>query len=300
MSNKHLLITGGTGFVGKRLTPQLIKMGYQLTVLTRNPQKARKMFGDSITTITDVSEIGKLPAIDAVINLAGEGILDKRWTESRKQTLLDSRVELTEKLVSELVESEHKPSVFVSGSAVGYYGDCGDQPCPVNAAPGKDFAATLCKQWEVAANRIKAVGCRLAIVRTGIVLDKQGGALERMLLPFKLGLGGKIGSGKQWFPWIHRTDLCRLIIFLLEDSRCSGPYNGTAPTPVTNQEFTQALGKALGRPTLLPVPGFALKLALGEGSILLLGGQNATPDKALQEGFKFKYTTIERCLKDCV
>lgn len=300
MSNKHLLITGGTGFIGKKLSPLLIKKGYDLTVLTRNPEKAKKAVGKPVRTITDISDIKTLPAIDAVINLAGEGILDKRWTESRKQTLLNSRVELTEKLVAALVESDHKPQTFINGSAVGYYGDNGDEPCPVNLPPGKDFAATLCKQWEAAANRIKAIGCRLAIVRIGIVLDKQGGALEKMITPFKFGLGGKIGSGKQWFPWVHRADLCRLIVFLLEDSRCSGPYNATAPAPVTNKEFTEALGKAVGKPTLLPVPGVALKVALGEASQLLLGGQYATPDKALQEGFKFKYTTIEHCLKDCV
>lgn len=300
MSNKHLLITGGTGFIGKKLSPLLIKKGYDLTVLTRNPENARKLFGDKVRTIKDFSEISSLPAIDAVINLAGEGILDKRWSESRKKELLNSRVELTEKLVAALVDSKHKPKTFVNGSAVGYYGDNGDEPCPANSSPGKDFAATLCKQWETAANRIKAIGCRLAIVRIGVVLDKQGGALEKMLPPFKFGLGGKIGNGKQWFPWIHRSDLCRLIVFLLEDSRCSGPYNATAPTPVTNKEFTEALGKALGKPTVIPMPGFALKIALGEASLLLLGGQNATPDKALQDGFKFKYTTIEHCLKDCV
>ncbi|MDX1693761.1 MAG: TIGR01777 family oxidoreductase [Ketobacteraceae bacterium] len=300
MSNKHLLITGGTGFIGKKLTPLLIKQGYDVTVFTRNPKKASQMFGNKVNTISDMSEIRKLPPLEAVINLAGEGILDKRWTEARKQTLLKSRVELTEQLVATLVDSDHKPTTFISGSAVGYYGDCGDTPCPVNAPPGKDFAAMLCKQWETAANRIKAIGCRLVIVRIGIVLDKNGGAMEKMILPFKLGLGGKIGSGKQWFPWIHRTDLCRLILFLLQDSRCSGPYNATSPTPVTNKEFTEALGKVLGKPTFLPMPGFALKLALGEASQLLLGGQNATPDKALQDGFKFKYTTIEHCLKDCV
>lgn len=300
MSNKHVLITGGTGFIGKQLTPLLVKQGYQVTLLTRSPHKAQQLFGDEVNTLADIADISKLPAIDGVINLAGEGILDKRWSKSRKQVLLASRVELTEKLVAALIESSHKPACFISGSAVGYYGDRGDEPCPVNSKPGNDFSAMLCKQWETAAKRIKDIGCRLVIIRTGIVLDKKGGALERMILPFRLGLGGKIGSGKQWFPWIHRTDFCRMILFLLEDSRCSGPYNGTAPIPVTNKEFTQALGKAQSKPTLLPVPGIALKLALGEASELLLGGQNATPDKILQEGFKFKYTTIERCLKDCV
>ena len=300
MSNKHLLITGGTGFVGQKLSPMLTAQGYQLTVLTRNEQKAKQTLGNAIQTINSLDEIPKLDPIDYVINLAGEGILDKRWNPKRKQQLLDSRVALTEQLVATLVESNHKPKVFINGSAVGFYGDCNDDLCAESAPPGKDFAAMLCKQWETAANRIKAVGCRLAIIRIGVVLDKQGGALQRMLPPFKLGLGGKIGSGEQWFPWIHRQDLCKLILFLLQDSRCSGIYNATAPTPVTNKEFTQALGKALHKPTLIPVPSLALKLALGEASVLLLGGQNAPPTKARNEGFKFQYTTIERCLKDCV
>lgn len=300
MSNDHLLVTGGTGFIGQKLCPILVDKGYQLTVLTRNANKAATLLPPQVKTIGDLSQIAELPTINGVINLAGEGILDKRWSDKRKKTLLDSRVALTEELVATLVDSDHKPSVFINGSAVGFYGNAGDEPCAETAPPGKDFAAMLCKQWETAANRIKAIGCRLAVVRTGIVLDRQGGALERMILPFKFGLGGKIGNGKQWFPWIHRDDFCRLIIFLLEDKRCSGAYNATAPTPVTNKEFTAALGKVLGKPTLLPVPGFALQIALGEASGLLLGGQNAPPKKALNDGFKFKYTTIERCLKDCV
>lgn len=300
MSNDHLLVTGGTGFIGQKLCPILVDKGYQLTVLTRNANKAATLLPPQVKTIGDLSQIAELPTINGVINLAGEGILDKRWSDKRKKTLLDSRVALTEELVATLVDSEHKPNVFINGSAVGFYGNAGDEFCAETAPPGKDFAAMLCKQWETAANRIKAIGCRLAVVRTGIVLDRQGGALERMILPFKFGLGGKIGNGKQWFPWIHRDDFCRLIIFLLEDKRCSGAYNATAPTPVTNKEFTAALGKVLGKPTLLPVPGFALQIALGEASGLLLGGQNAPPKKALNDGFKFKYTTIERCLKDCV
>ncbi|MCG8670635.1 MAG: TIGR01777 family oxidoreductase [Pseudomonadales bacterium] len=300
MSNPHLLITGGTGFIGQKLCPFLMKEGYQLTVLTRNPEQAKKRLGDTINTITWTSEIADLPPIDGVINLAGEGILDKRWSDTRKQELLNSRVALTEALVKAIVDSGHKPKTFINGSAVGFYGDCGDDVCSEKSAPGKDFAAMLCKQWEIAANRIKAIGCRLAIVRIGIVLDKKGGALERMAMPFKFGLGGKLGTGRQWFPWIHRDDLCKMILFLLNDNRCSGAYNATAPEPVTNSELTAALGKAMGRPTLLPAPGFALKLALGEASILLLGGQNAPPKKALQDGFKFQYTTIDHCLKDCV
>lgn len=300
MSNEHILVTGGTGFIGRKLCPLLINKGYRLTILTRTPSAAEKRFAGTVQIISNISEIPTLPSIDAVINLAGEGILDKRWTYSRKKVLLDSRVALTENLVETLVSSEHKPKTFINGSAVGFYGDCGDEVCYENSPPGKDFAAMLCKQWEIAANRIKAIGCRLVIVRTGIVLDKSGGALERMILPFKFGLGGKLGSGKQWFPWIHRNDLCKLILFLLEDSRCSGPYNATAPNPVTNKELTQALAKAVGKPALIPVPGFALKLALGEGASLLLGSQNALPNKALNDGFKFQYTTIERCLKDCV
>lgn len=300
MSNPHLLITGGTGFIGQKLCPLLMKEGYKLTVLTRDAAKATKLLGSTIDTISNLSEIPRLAPIDAVVNLAGEGILDKRWSKQRKQTLLDSRVALTEDLVQTIVDSDHKPSVFINGSAVGFYGDCGEELCPETAAPGKDFAAMLCKQWEIAANRIKSIGTRLAIVRIGVVLDEKGGALERMALPFKFGLGGKLGNGKQWFPWIHRNDLCKLILFLLKDTRCSGAYNATAPAPVTNQELTKAMGKAYSKPTLLPAPAFMLKLALGEGSILLLGGQNAQPNKALQEGFKFHYTTIELCLKDCV
>lgn len=300
MSNPHLLITGGTGFIGQKLCPLLMKEGYQLTVLTRDSAKAKKLFGDDIKTISWTDEIAKLAPIDAVINLAGEGILDKRWSPARKQVLLDSRVALTEALVRAIVDSGHKPQVFINGSAVGFYGDCADEPCPETAPPGKDFAAMLCKQWEIAANRIKAISCRLAIIRIGVVLDKQGGALERMAVPFKMGVGGKLGSGKQWFPWIHRDDLCKLIIFLLKDTRCSGAYNATAPAPVTNRELSKALGKALGKPAAIPTPAFALKAALGESSSLLLGSQNAQPNKALQEGFKFHYTTIEHCLKDCV
>lgn len=300
MSNPHLLITGGTGFIGRKLCPQLIKDGYQLTLLTRSPEKAKKYYGEQINTIAWSDEVASLPPINGVINLAGEGIMDKRWSSVRKQQLLDSRVALTDALVNAIVDSGHKPDVFINGSAVGFYGDCGDEPCPETAPPGKDFAAMLCKQWEIAANRIKAVGCRLAVLRIGIVLDKQGGALAKMSPPFKLGLGGKLGSGKQWFPWIHRADLCKLILFILKDSRCSGAYNATAPSPVTNKEFTEALAKAYKKPAFLPAPSIALKLMLGESASLLLGSQNALPNKALSEGFKFHYTTIEHCLKDCV
>ncbi|MCG8311893.1 MAG: TIGR01777 family oxidoreductase [Pseudomonadales bacterium] len=300
MSKNHVLVTGGTGFIGQMLVPALLKKGYQLTLLTRNPAATQKKFGDQVQTIGNVTQIRDLPKIDSVINLAGEGILDKRWSEKRKQELIESRVTLTENLVAALVESEHKPHTFINGSAVGFYGDAGEEHCGENSSPGKDFAATLCKQWEKAANRIKAIGCRLAVIRIGVVLDNKGGALERMMLPFKFGLGGKLGSGKQWFPWIHRKDLCKLILFLLEDSRCSGVYNATAPTPITNKEFTQALAKAVGKPAYFFVPGLALKLTLGEAAILLLGGQNAPPSKALHEGFKFHYTTIEHCLKECV
>jgi uncharacterized protein (TIGR01777 family) len=241
----------------------------------------------------------EIDGADAVVNLAGESIAGRRWSIPQKQRILDSRILATRSLVEAIRRAERPPATFVSGSAVGYYGPHGAELLPESAGPGSDFLAGVCVQWEQEAARGATARTRLVVVRTGLVLDARGGALPRMLLPFKLGLGGPLGSGRQYWPWIHHHDWTALVRWTLATPSVSGPINATAPSPVTNADFTRALGRALRRPTVLPAPAFGLRILLGEmADALLLSGQRAVPTKAEQAGFQFEYERVDEALDE--
>ncbi|WP_426416957.1 TIGR01777 family oxidoreductase [Aestuariirhabdus sp. LZHN29] len=287
---KSLLVTGGTGCIGYQLLPTLVEAGYQLWVLTRRPVDALNTLGGRIHYVNDLSEVGE---VGGVINLAGEGIVDARWSESRKQALLDSRIGVTEHLLEWIASLEKTPEVLISGSAVGYYGYQDSSDELDESAPGQqDFASTLCQRWEAAAARATDLGVRVCLLRTGVVLASNGGALARMLVPFKLGLGGPIASGEQMISWIQREDLVAIILFLLHSKELTGAFNATAPSPVTNRCFSESLAKVLGRPCWLPVPGYAMRMLLGDAADLLVKGQSVVPKRLLQLGFEFRYPQI--------
>lgn len=290
------LITGGTGFIGCHLMPHLKHLG-PVSVLTRNSQRAYQRLGHDIKCIADLQELNSLDGFDAVINLAGEPIADKRWSQRQKHNIQQSRLTTTQQLVARLETSQQKPKVFISGSAVGYYGDQADTLLDETAQPGQaDFASQLCQQWESIATQA-APHTRLCILRTGIVLGKQHGALKKMLPAYQLGVGGPLGSGTQYMPWIHIKDMVRLILFLLE-SQLSGIVNACAPHPVTNREFSYQLAKTLKRPHLLSTPAWVLKLAMGEMAELLLASQRAIPQQLQQAGFIFRYATLQPALEN--
>ena len=244
-----------------------------------------------------VEQFDAAAPVDAVVNLAGENLSAGRWTPRRKREFVDSRIGMTRNLVSWMAAQPQRPRVLVSGSAIGWYGARDDQMLGEEAAPGDDFSARLCRMWEEEAGKAEALGVRVCCVRTGIVLAAEGGALKQMLLPFRLGFGGPMGSGRQWMSWIARDDLVALIGWLIDNPAARGAYNGTAPEPVTNAQFAQALGKAVHRPTLLRTPAFALRLLFGEMADLLLTGQRVIPRRAVAEGFVFKYPQLQSALQ---
>lgn len=294
----HILLTGGTGLIGRALCQFWLRQGHQLTVWSRRPERVAALCGDGVRGIARLEELADT-TLDAVINLAGAPIADRPWTHKRKALLWDSRVALTERLLAWLESRAQRPRVLISGSAVGWYGDGGERELHESDAPVvEDFAAQLCGAWEETAQRAETLGMRVVLLRTGLVLAPAGGFLKRLLLPFRLGLGGPIGNGRQWMPWIHLQDEIGLIDFLLQRDDARGPYNACAPQPARNRDFTRALGRALHRPALLPVPGPLLKLGLGELSGLLLGGQKALPQRALADGYVFRFTDLDSALAD--
>jgi uncharacterized protein (TIGR01777 family) len=294
----HILLTGGTGLIGRQLCRHWLGQGHRLTVWSRQPENVAKICGAQVRGIARLEDLGQEP-VDGIINLAGAPIAARPWTHKRKALLWSSRISLTETLLAWLESREQKPRVLISGSAVGWYGDGGERELTEESPPViDDFASQLCIAWEETAQRAEALGVRVILIRTGLVLSAEGGFLSRLLLPFKLGLGGPIGNGRQWMPWIHIDDQFALIDFLLHRNEASGPYNACAPKPVRNREFAKALGSVLHRPTFMPMPAFALKVGLGELSLLLLGGQRATPVRLLQAGFTFKFTDLRAALDD--
>ena len=282
--------------IGRALCKTLLAEGHRITVLSRKPEKVTVLCGASVVAMATLDAWQNTLKFDAIINLAGEPIADKYWSVRQKKKLWDSRVTLTEKLVQCIAATEHKPAVFLSGSAVGYYGDQGDTELIESTAEGVDFSAHLCAEWEKAAMLAKPLGIRVCLLRTGLVLSKHGGLLKRMLWPFKLGLGSRLGNGKQWMSWIHIDDYVAMVLRLLHDPTLSGAFNLTAPTPVTNTAFTQQLAGALHRPALLSAPEIILKWMLGERSVLLSGGQNVLPDRFQQADFQFRYPTLTSAL----
>lgn len=289
----RILITGGTGLIGRALCQHWLQRGHELIVWSRRPEQVSTLCGATVRGVASLQELGDIQ-LDAVINLAGAPIADRPWTRRRKALLWDSRIVLTEQLVGWLASLSQPPPVLVSGSAVGWYGDGGEQPLDETAQPvTQDFATELCAAWEERAQRAEALGVRVVIVRTGLVLAPQGGFLARLVPVFRLALGGRMGSGRQWMPWIHLQDQVALIDFLMQHADASGPYNACAPNPARNAEFTRVLAAALRRPAIFPVPAFFLRLAMGELSGLLLGGQQAVPQRLQDAGFEFQFTQLE-------
>ncbi|MEG4485590.1 thylakoid membrane protein ThyD [Microcoleus sp. D2_18a_B4] len=299
-------IAGATGFVGSRLVEKLQAAGHQVVVLSRDAAKASRVFPASAYPNLEVvaytpAESGdwlhSIAGCDAVVNLAGVPIAEERWTEARQQAILDSRRLTTAKLVEAIVNANPRPSVFVSASAIGYYGTSETAEFDETSLAGNDFLATVCKDWEAAAQPAKNAETRLAILRLGIVLG-MGGALAKMLPPFKLFAGGPLGTGKQWFSWIHREDVVDLILYALQNSQVEGVLNATAPNPVRMNELCQTLGEVLKRPSWLPVPGFALEMLLGDGAKLVLEGQKVLPKQTLASGFQYQYPTLKLALEE--
>ena len=289
----HYLITGGSGFIGRALSRALFADGERVTVLTRDIARTRSGLPEQVALIDDLDAAHE---VDAVVNLAGENLSSKRWTPTLKQAFRDSRIGTTRRLLDWMAGQPRAPRVLVSGSAVGWYGPRSDEELSEDSAPGEDFAARLCRDWEAEAGKAEALGVRVCRVRTGIVLDRDGGALKKMLLPFRLGLGGPIGTGRQWMSWVARADIVALIRWLAANESARGPYNGTAPTPVTNAEFAEALGRAIHRPAFLPMPAVALRLLLGEMAEMVLTGQRVVPARANAEGFRCKYAELPAAL----
>ncbi|WP_075880556.1 TIGR01777 family oxidoreductase [Vreelandella massiliensis] len=295
----RVLITGGSGFVGQRLCERLVAEGHEPQVVSRSPKQARRHLPQECDVRESAQAFVDSPP-EALVNLAGESIAAKRWNEAQKKELVESRLKVTQQLVTlceRLKENgQPLPKAMVSASAMGYYGDQGDKKVTEETPPNDEFVHRLCAQWEAAAKEVEEYGVRLAIVRIGLVLDAGGGTLQKMLPPFKLGLGGRFGDGTQFMPWIHRDDLVEAILFLLKDDSLSGPFNASAPNPVTNAEFAQTLAKTLHRPAIFPAPAFVLKIALGEMARLLLTGADMRPKRLEEAGFTFQYPTLDKAL----
>jgi uncharacterized protein (TIGR01777 family) len=294
----NILIAGATGFIGKALCSFLLKQGYSVIVRTRS----LSLLGPSVRGINHLRELDLDEAIDVAINLVGEPIADKRWSDKQKCLIRNSRHSITQEFVDYFKVANHKPEVFISGSAIGYYG--------IQSVAGKideqsdgdeSFSSELCQQWESIALQSEAIGIRTCLLRTGIVLGQSGGALDKMLPMFKLGLGGRIGSGKQWMPWVHLSDMVKIIDFCIENKEISGAINCTAPNPVTNAEFTKVLAHNLKRPAFCHVPALIIRLIAGEmGKELLLSGKQVIPAKLQNLGFSFKYEQLDAALAEAI
>ncbi|MCF8129987.1 MAG: TIGR01777 family oxidoreductase [Deltaproteobacteria bacterium] len=298
----RVFMTGGTGFVGSMLTKSLVKKGHGVTLLTRKIKKDRPVPNGVFLVEGDPTEPGswqeKVPGHEILINLAGASIF-RRWSEAEKRLIRDSRIQTTTHLVNALKPRKGVKTTLLSTSAVGYYGFHGDEVLNEDAPAGTDFLATVAREWEAAAMSAKEMGVRVVLCRFGIVLGSGGGALGEMVPLFKKGLGSPLGSGDQWFSWIHRMDLARIFLFLLEREDLSGPINCTAPEPVRNKELTKALAKVLEKPTFMPsVPGFVIRMVKGEFGNVLLKGQRVMPEKLLRAGFQFQYPDISSALRD--
>jgi uncharacterized protein len=325
----HIFITGGTGLIGTGLTLALRARGDHVLLLTRRGAAAAKAFGaeakslvrEGRTFVTLPANAGPGPDVelvagdpmqpgpwqerlltcDAVINLAGEGIFNKRWNDPFKQLLTESRIKSTANVVTTLLRQPKRqdgsPRVLVNASAIGWYGPHADEELDESSPPASTFMARLSVDWEQATQPAAAAGVRVVLLRIGIVLDKEGGALQKLLTPFKLFAGGPVASGRQYMSWIHHTDLVGLILLALDNSKATGPLNGTAPNPVTNAVFSKALGRVLHRPALIPAPSLALRLVLGEVADVVIEGQRVLPRKALALGYSFRYATLDEALQ---
>lgn len=298
----RVIITGGTGVIGRQLAASLHQDKHEVIVLSRNPNQTAKLPAAVRVERWDGRSAAGwgqwADGADAIVNLAGAGIADSRWSDERKREIVASRVDAGKAVVDAVQAASVKPPVVIQSSAVGYYGSRGSETLTEESQPGNDFLADVCIQWEQSTKAVEAQGVRRAVIRTGIVLSAEGGALPKMLLPFKVFAGGKLGSGQQYFPWIHMADEVAAIRFLIDNAQASGPFNLAAPNPPTNADFVKAVGQAMGRPSVMPAPGFALKAAFGEMSTVLLDGQRAEPQRLLSLGYRFRFTDPVAALKD--
>ncbi|MEV6928077.1 TIGR01777 family oxidoreductase [Dactylosporangium sp. NPDC051485] len=292
----QILIAGASGFLGRHLVSRLRNAGHDVTPLVRRPPRPGEVRWDPAAGMLDTTTVA---AADAVINLAGAGVADKRWTGQYKQVLLDSRVDTTHTIARAIAAAPRKPRVLLNSSAVGYYGDTGERAVDESAPAGEGFLADLCKVWEAATGPAEDAGTRVVLLRTGFPLDKEGGLLKPLYLQFRLFAGGPMGNGRQYLPWISLPDWLDAVGFLLERD-VSGPVNVTGPEPVTNAAFSAALGRVMHRPSLLPVPGFALRAAVGEFGGEALASQRVLPGVLVREGFAFAHRTVEEALQQAV
>jgi uncharacterized protein (TIGR01777 family) len=299
----RVTLTGATGLIGTRLVRALQERGDGVTVLSRSPERARAALGDVDAHAWDPSAapapVDALEGRDAVVHLAGENVA-QRWTDDAKRRIRESRELGTRNLVAGLRAAQHRPPVLVSSSAVGYYGPHGPEPLPEDTPPGDDFLARVCVAWEREAQAAADLGLRVVLVRTGVVLDKDGGALGKMLPFFKAGIGGPVAGGRQHLPWVHADDVVGIYLRAVDDARWSGPVNATAPRPVTNREFSKALGRALHRPALAPVPALAIRTLYGEMAEIVTKGQNAIPRRALELGYRPSHPELDEALRSAL
>jgi uncharacterized protein len=296
----RLVITGATGFIGTALCEALLAQGHALTLLTRGSPRSinsgtKRWIHWTPGTLRDWD--AALDGVDGVVNLSGEPIAEKKWTHTQRRRIEKSRIDATHSLVQACAKAKQKPKFLINASAVGYYGPCGDEIVTEESPPGSDFLGGLCQEWEGEAKKAEELGMRVVRLRIGIVLGPDGGALEKIAEPFKFFMGGRLGSGKQWMSWIQLQDLVRLITLLVEHPEAHGAVNATAPNPVQNKEFGRTLGAVIRRPSWTPVPGFALKLALGEMASMLLTGQRVVPAAAEKLGFQFQYANLREALE---
>jgi uncharacterized protein (TIGR01777 family) len=302
----RVVITGGSGLIGSAVAREMGGAGHEVVILTRDPSKVKELPPGTRPNVRTMQWDGTtgqgwaslLDGDTAIVHLAGESIAAGRWTESRKRRIRASRVDSGRAVLAAIRQAKEKPKALLQGSAVGIYGPCGDEVVTEGHPPGTDFLAAVCVDWEASTAEAETLGVRRPLLRTGIVLSGDGGALPKMSLPFRFGAGGPLGGGRQWVPWIHLADEVGAIRFLLEREDARGPFNLTAPQPLTNRDFSRALGKALHRPSLAPAPGFALRLVLGEMADMLLNGQRAVPQRLLEMGYAFRFPEALQALRN--
>lgn len=299
---QQVLITGGTGFIGHELVSQLLAAGHRVSLFSRRPEQALRTFtaqgaAGQITAFSDWNSLDSNAQFDAVINLAGSPVVGPRWSAARKQVLRDSRVGLTNQLFGWLQRATHKPAVLINGSAIGYYGCRGDEPLDENASPQNEFMSDLCREWEEAAIKAEAFGVRVVRLRLGLVFGP-GGAFPKLLLPFKLGVGGRMGDGRQVMSWVHRNDVIAVIARAIANPDMRGAYNMTAPQAPTQAEFAALAAKLLHRPNLFVTPACVLELLLGEMAALFTKGQRVVPKRLLDDGYQFEFATLEAAIRD--
>lgn len=298
----RIIITGGSGLIGRALATDLARNSHKVIIISRRPERiislpagvrAERWDGRTAEGWYSLAD-----GADAIVNLAGENISSGRWTDERKHTILQSRLNAGQAVVQAVKAATRKPRVVIQASGIGYYGPCGNEEITEETPPGHDFLGSLATEWESSTASLEALGVRRAVIRTGVVLSIEGGALPRMLLPFRFFVGGRLGSGRQWLPWIHIADEVGAICFLIENEAASGPFNLSAPIPLTNAEFSHLLRRQLRRPALMPTPEFALRLLFGEMATALLDGQRAIPKRLVQLGFKFRFPEAGPALRD--